>query len=74
MNMQEQIMLKILLAVISFIGGVLVYQFKGISEHLRIMGHSVQSLNEKIAVIIKDQEWHMREIETIKEVIKKGSE
>lgn len=63
----EEMMLKLLLALISFIGGVLVYQFKGISEHLRIMGMSVQSLNEKIAVVIKDQEWHMKEIDRIKQ-------
>lgn len=62
----EAIVIKVLLAFISFIGGILVYQFQGIAQNIREMSISVQSLNEKIAVVIKDQEWHMKEIEDIK--------
>jgi predicted nucleic acid-binding protein len=62
----EAIVIKVLLGFISFIGGILVYQFQGIAQNIKEMSVSVQSLNEKIAVVIRDQEWHKEEIESIK--------
>ena len=62
----ETLIIKILLALIGFIGGILVYQFQGIAQNIKEMSVSVQKLNEKIAVVITDQEWHMKEIEAIK--------
>jgi fructose-1,6-bisphosphatase/sedoheptulose 1,7-bisphosphatase-like protein len=62
----EALIIKVLLGFISFIGGILVYQFQGIAQNIKEMSVSVQRLNEKIAVVITDQEWHMKEIEAIK--------
>ena len=53
--------------VLSIIGTIFVFQFKGIREDLGNMNNSVATLNEQIAVVIKDQQWHKEEIDFIKQ-------
>lgn len=53
-------------SLLSLLGTIIVFQFKGMRDDLKQMNKSVQILNEQIAVIIKDQEWHKEELDMIK--------
>jgi hypothetical protein len=53
--------------VISALGGILIWQFKGMREDIREIGSSVKDLNEKIATIVTNQDWHKEEIRELKE-------
>jgi hypothetical protein len=50
----------------SFLGSILVMQFKGIRQDLKELNKSVKMLNIEVAEVIKDQSWHKEEIADIK--------
>ncbi len=54
-------------SILTLLGTIVVFQFKGIREDLSQMNKSVEILNQQIAVVIKDQEWHKEEIDFIKQ-------
>lgn len=59
-------LLELFPLVASFLGSVLVMQFKGIRQDLKELNNSVKTLNIEVAQVIKDQTWHKEEIVDIK--------
>lgn len=56
--------------ILSVLGTILVFQFKGMKESMDSMAAKIGELNEKIAAILKDQKWHKEEIDELKQDIK----
>lgn len=62
-----EILVGIFGVILTSLGTVLIMQFKKIDQSVEKMANSVQNLNEKIATIVANQDWHYREINEIKE-------
>lgn len=74
----EDIFQQVLRYSIGAIGFLIVYFVKGIRDDFKSMRqdigdmtNSVNDLNQKIAVVIKDQAWHKEEIDEIKSRLNK---
>ena len=62
-----EILVGIFGMILTSLGTVLIMQFKKMDQSVEKMANSVQNLNEKIATIVANQDWHYREINEIKE-------
>jgi uncharacterized protein YabE (DUF348 family) len=63
------VILTFLLGVISHQFKEIIAQFEGMRKNISTMSESVQVLNIQIAVIIKDQDWHKKEINDLRKEI-----
>ena len=67
----EQLLVIVIGCLLSVIGTILVFQFKGMRQDLHDITKSVQMLNEKLASVLTDQEWQKQRLSILEKRIEK---
>jgi fructose-1,6-bisphosphatase/sedoheptulose 1,7-bisphosphatase-like protein len=67
----NQTLIIVFSSAITLLGTLFVLILKSLRDDVKKMTGSVDKLNEKIAVVINDQQWHKEEIEEIKKRLSK---
>jgi len=69
----SDILMILIGCLLSGIGTVLVMQFSAMRKNLEKISDSVGDLNTQIAVVIKDQSWHKKEMIDTKDIADRNS-
>jgi hypothetical protein len=67
----DQILILLIGCLLSVIGTILAFQFKGMRQDLHEITKSVQMLNEKLASVLTDQEWQKERLSILEKRIEK---